>query len=103
METLKKYWKWLLVLALVILVCLANRQSLPEILREVGKTPPMVIGAACLLSAGYFLAEGAVIHYTDKTVPAGIYLQEGISCALYCAFTGWPHWGAVPAWRKSTI
>ena len=56
METLKKYWKWLLVLALVILVCLANRQSLPEILREVGKTPLMVIGAACLLSAGYFLA-----------------------------------------------
>ena len=38
METLKKYWKWLLVLTLVILVCLANRQSLPEILREVGKT-----------------------------------------------------------------
>ena len=25
----EKYWKWLLVLALVILVCLANRQSLP--------------------------------------------------------------------------
>ena len=86
METLKKYWKWLLVLALVILVCLANRQSLPEILREVGKTPPMVIGAACLLSAGYFLAEGAVIHYMTTRYRPEFTCREGISCSLYCAF-----------------
>ena len=86
MKTLKKYWKWLLVLALVILVCLANRQSLPEILREVGKTPPMVIGAACLLSAGYFLAEGAIIHYMTKRYRPEFTCREGISCALYCAF-----------------
>ena len=86
METLKKYWKWLLVLALVILVCLANRQSLPEILREVGKTPLMVIGAACLLSAGYFLAEGAVIYYMTKRYRPEFTCREGISCALYCAF-----------------
>ena len=84
METLKKYWKWLLVLALVILVCLANRQSLPEILREVGKTPLMVIGAACLLSAGYFLAEGAVIYYMTKRYRPEFTCREGISCALYC-------------------
>lgn len=74
------------MLALVILVCAANRQSLPEILREVGETPPMIIGAACLLSAGYFLAEGAVIHYMAKRYQPGFTFREGVSCALYCAF-----------------
>lgn len=86
MKTLKKYWKWLLVLALVIVVCLANRRSLPEILREVGRTPPRIIGAACLLSAGYFLAEGAVIRYMAKHCQPGFTFREGVSCALYCAF-----------------
>ncbi|WP_455617593.1 lysylphosphatidylglycerol synthase transmembrane domain-containing protein [Eisenbergiella sp.] len=86
MKTLKKYWKWLLVLALISVVCLANRRSLPEILREVGRTPPMIIGAACLLSAGYFLAEGAVIRYMAKRCQPGFTLREGVSCALYCAF-----------------
>lgn len=86
MKTLKKYRKWLLVLALVILVCLANRQSLPEILREVGRTPPMVIGAACLLSVGYFLAEGAIIHYMTKRYRPEFTFREGVSCAFYCAF-----------------
>lgn len=89
---IRKNWgKWLFVLALIFLVCVANRKVLPEILREAARTSPILIGMSCLLSAGYFLTEGKIIQVmTGLNEPlrhqSAFTWGKGIACAFYCEF-----------------
>lgn len=101
MKIRKNWGKWLFVLALVFLVCVANRKVLPEILREAARTSPILIGMSCLLSAGYFLTEGKIIQVMTglneprlnqprlneplRHQPAFTW-GKGIACAFYCEF-----------------
>ena len=96
MKIRKNWGKWLFVLALIFLVCVANRKVLPEILREAARTSPILIGMSCLLSAGYFLTEGKIIQVMTglneprlneplRRQPAFTW-GKGIACAFYCEF-----------------
>ena len=91
MKIRKNWGKWLFVLALLFLVCVANRKVLPEILREAARTSPILIGMSCLLSAGYFLTEGKIIQVmTGLNEPlrhqSAFTWGKGIACAFYCEF-----------------
>lgn len=86
----KKIWgniiKWVLILGLLTVACIMNKETMLDSLREVGHMPKGKLVLCLILGNMFFIAEGLIISRMTSTGNKQLTLGQGISCTYMCAF-----------------
>lgn len=86
----KKIWgniiKWALILGLLTVACIMNKETMLDSIREVGRMPISKLILCLILGNLFFVAEGLIISRMTSTGNKQLTLGQGISCTYMCAF-----------------
>ncbi len=82
----KQLLKWLLVIAILVIIVYTFRDSAGPILAQLKATAPTVVIGICVMAMVYHLLEGLITTVLARQYVPDFTLRQGVTNALLCSF-----------------
>lgn len=83
---IKTIIKWIVILSIMVIVGIFNRDFLGDALQEIKEIPISIVVLCVVLGMLYYVAEGIIISYMTIRDEKRINFIKGFQCSLYCGF-----------------